>query len=126
MGFIRIVGRRRQEEDTWFPCDYCSGAGIDMSRDNEPTERGHLNGETPSMAYRGYIPTNTCEVCGGEGGAWLPKARNVTPPCPIIFHPDYPGFSHPLWRAWVDREWSEDKPEWSDFKSAPEKWGVAV
>jgi len=126
MGFIRIVGRRRQEGDTWFPCDYCGGAGIDMSRDNEPTDRGHLNGETPSMAYRGYVPTNTCEVCGGEGGAWLPKARNNPPPCPLIFESGYLGGHTPLFRAWVDMPKPDGKPEWDDFKHNPEKWGVAV
>jgi hypothetical protein len=97
-----------------------------MSRDNEPTDRGHLNGDTPSMAYRGYVPTNTCEVCGGEGGAWLPKARNNPPPCPLIFESGTLGGHTPLFRAWIDMPKTDGKPQWDDFKHNPEKWGVAV
>ena len=74
MGWIQFIDRSPEAGDTWLPCDCCAGAGSN-GRDNEPTDRAHLNGDTPMMAIQGYVPTNLCEQCHGEGGTWLPKRR---------------------------------------------------
>lgn len=74
MGYIHWHGPR-QQGDKWIPCSECNGAGMDYSRDGEPTDRAALTGETPAMAFRGYLPTNLCHACGGEGGYWQPPQR---------------------------------------------------
>jgi len=75
MGWIQYHDRKRQPDDVWIECDRCAG-GVDFSRENEPTDRAHLAGETPQMAWRGYRPMNLCPQCGGEGGTWLPKSKD--------------------------------------------------
>lgn len=30
------------------------------------------------MAYRGYLPTNLCPACQGEGGSWRPRSKSKT------------------------------------------------
>lgn len=75
MGWIQVHGPRKAD-DVWITCSRCGGAGSDSRRDNEPTDRNHINGETPLAAYVGYLPTNLCEQCEGEGGTWLPKSKN--------------------------------------------------
>jgi hypothetical protein len=75
MGWIQVTGPRKAD-DVWITCSRCGGGGSERDRDNEPTDRAHLGSETASMAYRGYIPTNLCDQCGGEGGTWLPKSKN--------------------------------------------------
>jgi hypothetical protein len=78
MGWIQCTSRKRQPDDTWVTCDLCNGAGSDYSRDSEPTDRAWIGSDTPSMAYRGYYPSNLCTQCGGEGGTWLPKSKRKT------------------------------------------------
>lgn len=109
MGWIQYVDRRPQADDVWITCDRCGGAGSERGRDNLPTDRAHLGGETPSMAWRGYRPTNLCDQCGGEGGTWLPKRR--------------PWRNHRRWPTEADKlvndnvtsfgqSWHDDKGRW--------------
>ena len=108
MGYIHFHGPR-QEGDKWVPCSACNGAGMDYTRDGEPTDRAHLTGEMPAMAFRGYLPTNLCHACEGEGGYWQPPRR--------------PWRNHRRWPNEADRErndrvvcmiqsWHEDKDRW--------------
>jgi hypothetical protein len=76
MGWIQCVDRRPQATDVWITCSRCGGGGSERGRESEPTDRAHLHGETPGMAWQGYRPTNVCTQCGGEGGTWLPKSKN--------------------------------------------------
>ncbi len=108
MGYIFWRGPRR-EGDKWVTCSKCNSAGVDYSRDCEPTDRAHLGGETPAMAYRGYLPTNLCPACEGAGGYWRPQRR--------------PWRNHRRWPNEADRErngnviseiqfWHDDKNRW--------------
>lgn len=74
MGWIQYIDRRPEQGDRWIPCDYCGGGTIDTRRENQPTDRGWLGTETPSMAYRGYRITNECPHCRGEGGTFMPRS----------------------------------------------------
>lgn len=76
MGWIQFHNRSPKAGDTWLPCDYCGGAGSER-RDNEPTDRAHLHGDTPMMAIQGYVPTNLCPQCHGEGGTYLPQSKTL-------------------------------------------------
>ena len=76
MGWIQCTNRQPQADDVWISCDRCNGGGSDFSLERLPTDRAHLAGETPQMAWNGYRPTNICTQCGGEGGTWLPKSKN--------------------------------------------------
>jgi hypothetical protein len=75
MGWIQYIDRQPKADDVWITCPRCGGGGMDWDRDNQPTDRAHLHGENPSMAWAGYRPTNTCGRCHGEGGTWLPKSK---------------------------------------------------
>ena len=136
MGWIQFNDRRPEAGDTWLPCDCCAGAGS-SDRDNEPTDRAHLHGDTPMMAIQGYVPTNLCEQCHGEGGTWLPKRR------PWRNHRRWPTFADQIannnvcsliqsWRsevgAWMPSMTEEMRPgfvcEFANDADAPQEAAV--
>ena len=104
MGWVTVSGPRKAD-DVWITCDRCGGAGSDYARENLPTDRAHLGGESPDMAWRGYRPTNLCDQCGGEGGTWLPKSKNKNR---LNLAYDESG----KWRAGLLQTWWCDEDGW--------------
>jgi hypothetical protein len=111
MGWVQVTNRKRQPDDVWIACDRCGGAGSDYSRENLPTEQGWIGTDSPSMAFRGYYPTNLCDQCGGEGGTWLPKSKDKNR-LNVAYDTAEDRDSKRNWRCGLLQTWKSDEQRW--------------